>query len=157
MQKEEPSKENRKIINATPNEFEGIKFKSKLEVTCYKKLVAAGFVPKYESETYYLLLPFSLTKVRYFCPYPTNSKNFIEYPRQIARITYTPDFIFNYKGYHVIFDVKGQQNDTYPIKKKIFLSLLENAGKYDKVLFFEPHSTRHITESIELLKSLPND
>ena len=40
--------ENKKIKNATPREYDGIHFKSLLEVSIYKHLIAAGFHPKYE-------------------------------------------------------------------------------------------------------------
>ena len=43
---------NKKIKNATPEEYNNIKFKSKLEVMAYKTLVQAGFEPKYEPYTY---------------------------------------------------------------------------------------------------------
>ena len=33
---------NKKVINASPTEYNGIKFKSRLEVSCYKLLTEAG-------------------------------------------------------------------------------------------------------------------
>ena len=39
---------NKKISNATELEYEGIKFRSKLEVYCYKRLKEEGLSFKYE-------------------------------------------------------------------------------------------------------------
>ena len=49
---------NKKISNATELEFEGIKFRSKLEVYCYKRLKEEGLSFKYESYTYNLIPTF---------------------------------------------------------------------------------------------------
>ena len=46
--------ENKKIKNAHPKEYNGIKFRSQLEVTTYKTLIEHGFTPKYEEETFIL-------------------------------------------------------------------------------------------------------
>ena len=50
--------ENKKIKNATPKEYNGIKFKSLLEVSIYKNLLASGFYPKYEQVKFTMLQGF---------------------------------------------------------------------------------------------------
>ena len=42
---------NKKILNAKSTSYNDINFKSKLEVACYKKLVASGLTFAYEPET----------------------------------------------------------------------------------------------------------
>ena len=43
---------NRKIRNATPEQYENIQFKSKIEAMVYRTLIHEGFNPEYESHTY---------------------------------------------------------------------------------------------------------
>ena len=45
---------NSKVRNATPNEYDGIKFRSKLETYTYKKLKEANIMADYEMHRYYL-------------------------------------------------------------------------------------------------------
>ena len=44
--------ENKKIKNATSKEYNGIKFKSIVEVSVYKHLLSLGFKPEYEKHKY---------------------------------------------------------------------------------------------------------
>lgn len=145
--------ENKKVKNTRKGEYNGIQFRSNLEIVCYKKLIEAGFKPQYESVTFTLLDKFKLQKVLFYAPVKGGFK---EYPRTIMSMTYTPDFYIEYKGYHILFDTKGQPNETYPLKKKWFLRQLEDTaiktGK--KFIFFEPHNQRQILESINIIKNL---
>ena len=139
---------NRKIL------YEGIEFKSMLEKRTYELLMAEGFNPKYESTTFPLLKPFSLGEsIKMFKPHK-KEKTLSLYKRSIMGTTYTPDFIFDYRGHKVIYDTKGKINDTYPIKIKFFLNLLLQTSEMP-ILFFEPHSLRQVKQSIEILKTLP--
>ena len=53
---------NKKIKNATSTEYDGIKFKSKLEVTIYKALKEKGLNPLYEKTKFILQEGFKLSK-----------------------------------------------------------------------------------------------
>lgn len=141
--------ENKKIKNATPKEFAGIKFKSIEEVRTYKTLLSAGFNPEYEKRKFILwegfkpTVPF-YTKVRESSSLSLNSTKLIN-------ITYTPDFTFEYNGVLIIIEVKGFENDVFPVKKKLFRGVLE---KYPgKVLFFEVYTKRQTLEAIEIIKN----
>lgn len=47
--------------------YDGINFKSKLEISCYKKLKEEGFNPKYEEKKFIIFNGFKLSpKVFYF-------------------------------------------------------------------------------------------
>lgn len=134
--------------------YEGIAFKSTLEKRTYELLMAEGFKPEYEPTTFPLLKSFSLGEhIKMFKP-RNKEKTLSLYKRSIMGTTYTPDFIFDYKGYKIIYDTKGKVNDTYPIKVKFFLNLLLNTSEMP-VLFFEPHSLRQVKQSIDILKTLP--
>lgn len=64
-----------KVRNATPNIYDGIKFRSKLETYTYKKLKEAGIDAEYES-THFELIP----KFEY------NGE-------KVRAMTYLPDFV----------------------------------------------------------------
>lgn len=142
--------------------FNGINFKSKLEISCYKKLIEAGFNPEYEKQKFVLFNGFRLPEnVAYFTQLKTNNEGkihtiFKNDTRKIRDITYLPDFYFTYKEYEIYFDTKGKANDVYPLKKKLFLNMLNNiatkTGK--KYLFFEPHNVKQIKESILIIQNL---
>ena len=87
-----------KVRNAQPNEYDGIKFRSKLETYTYKALKNAGIDAKYEAE-HFLLIP----KFEY------NGE-------KIRPMTYLPDFVGN--GF--IIECKGMITDSFPLRFKIF-------------------------------------
>lgn len=149
------SGENKKVKNAKAVEFNGIVFKSKLELNCYKKLFEAGFNPAYESDKFLLQDGFRLENTKYYSPLKRRNKVkiFGLNNRFIMSMTYTPDFYFKHKDYDVFFDTKGAPNDTYPIKKKLFFKILEDTAKANgsKFMFFEPHNAHEIDASIEIL------
>ena len=150
--------ENKKIKNATPEESLGIKFKSGMEARFYKILLLAGFKPDYEKMTFILWEGFK-PKVPF---YTQESKKKIRVPKQpkglvldntkLINITYTPDFTFMYKGKLIIIEVKGFENDTFPIKKKLFQGLLEEEIK--DAIFFEVFTKTQLLQAIEIIKQI---
>ena len=52
----------------------------------------------------------------------------------------------------IIIEAKGKENDTYPLKKKLFRKLLEEY-KYDDILFFEVFTQKQLLQAIEIIKS----
>lgn len=147
-------KQNKKIKNATPLEYNGIKFKSRLEAMTYKTLLQAGFNPEYEETTYVLWGGFKPSIPFYDKELKTgllrlNNKRLID-------IKYTPDFVFRHKDTLVVIEVKGVENDTFYLKKKMFRSYLEDLfTKYNqKSIFFEIFNKKHLLEAIEIIKAL---
>lgn len=125
--------ENKKIKNTSPKEYNGIKFRSTLEVMVYKTLLAEGFNPEYEKYTWTLFDGF----VPHVPFYTKNhfkrkdkrievlSKYTIKDNRPLSEITYTPDFVFTYNDKRIIVEVKGFENDCFPMKFKMFRYELE--------------------------------
>lgn len=152
--------ENKKIRGASQVTFDGITFKSKLELSCYKKLKESGLKFAYEPEKFILWNGFKPTFPIYAPKKLGNGKygRLLELKsRSLLDITYTPDFIVYKDDYIIYFDVKGKENDTYPIKKKMFLYLLQNDSILDdgrKFMFFEPHSVYQMVEAINKIKTL---
>lgn len=96
-----------KVRNATPNIYDGIKFRSKLETYTYKKLKEAGIDTEYES-THFELIP----KFEY------NGE-------KVRAMTYLPDFV----GKNFIIECKGLVTDSFPLRWKIFKYYLKQENK----------------------------
>lgn len=149
---------NKRIIGATSTEYDGIKFKSMLECSCYKKLKNAGFDFTYEGEKIILWEGLKLNNISLYAPKKDRSgkygKSLMLQTRALLNTTYTPDFIVIKGNYKIYFDVKGKENDIYPIKKKMFLKILEKRTDGINYMFFEPHSVRQMLQAIEIIKEL---
>ena len=140
---------NKRVKNATIIQYRDIKFKSKLEATFYEMLLQAGFNPQYESKTYVLWNGFKPT-----IPFYTKdrkTKDLKLSTDKLRDITYTPDFSFNYNGLEIIIEAKGKENDTYPIKRKLFRKILEKLNP--KPLVFEVFNKKQLLSAIEIIKS----
>lgn len=141
---------NKKVVNATPEEYSNIRFKSKIEVMVYKTLLQHGFKPEYETHTYTIWEGFKPT-----VPFYTRNKAkaTILNLKKLINITYTPDFYIEYEGLKIIIEVKGSTNDVFPYKFKMFRWHIENMPDKDDYLIFEIFTKRQLLESIEIIKS----
>lgn len=157
-------KENKKIRNATPLEYDDIIFKSKLEVMCYKVLKEHGFTPLYEEKHFILFEGFSpnvpfYTKnifkrknksIQVISPF-TSIDN-----RKCTAWIYTPDLYFEYNNHIIIVEVKGFSNDVVRYKRKIFRYRLEQMQEEDKehiYEFWEIHTKTQLLDCINHLKN----
>ena len=159
---------NKKIKNATVTEYDGIKFRSKQEVMCYKVLKENGFEPLYEQKYYHLFdgfvphVPF-YTKNKFKRKnkwITTISKHTVIDNRSIDSWVYTPDFVFIYKDYTIIVEVKGKENDVYPYKKKLFryeLELQQQSNPYIHYEFWEIYTKQQLLDCINQLKLKTNE
>ena len=150
--------ENKKIKGAKISEYNNIKFKSSLECSCYKKLELSGLEFSYESERIVLWEGVKPQSVKIYSRKKIKAgkydRNLELQTRTLLNITYTPDFVINKNNYKIYFDVKGKENDVYPIKKKMFLKTLEERNDGINYLFFEPHNIRQMLQAIEIIKKL---
>jgi hypothetical protein len=124
MKKQEKEKENKKIKNATPLEYKGIRYRSKLEASCAKMFDEMGINVEYEKHTFKLI-----PKRTYL------GENF-------NPVKYTPDFI----GDSFIIECKGFPNDRWPVIKKLFVQYIE-INKLNKK-FFEVGSLSDLKAAI---------
>lgn len=151
------STNNKKIKGAKFIEYDGIIFKSRLECSCYKKLKESGLKFSYESERISIWEGAKLEETVVFAPKKIGNgkydKTLTEQKRALLGITYTPDFLVEKDMYRFYFDVKGKENDTYPIKKKMFLKSLEQRQDGYIYGFFEPHSVKQMVQAIEMIKA----
>lgn len=141
--------ENQKIRNATPEEYNSIKFKSKIEAMVYRTLLQYGFKPEYEAHTYTIWEGFRPT-----VPFYTRNKDRITILnlKKLINITYTPDFYMEYQGLKIIIEVKGAVNDVFPYKFKLFRKYIENLPDKKNYLIFEVFSKKQLLEFIQIIK-----
>lgn len=117
-----------KVRNATPNEYDGIKFRSKLETYTYKKLKEANITADYEMHRYELLPAFTFNDKKY------------------RPMTYLPDFV----GKDFIIECKGYPNEAWPLREKLFRYYLYS-NKLD-IDFYVVHTQKEVDELIKKLK-----
>lgn len=152
-------KTNKKILGAKITVYNNIKFLSKLECDCYKLLENSGLLFWYEPETITLVDGFYPNNINIYAPSKKLVGKKIKYGKclskqtgKIRKITYTPDFKVEKDNCVYYFDAKGQPNDTYPIRKKLFLNYLETLPKDKTYYFIEPHSLSQMKEAINIIK-----
>ncbi len=119
---------NKKIKNAEPIEYDGIRFKSKLERFTYTEFKASGIAIDYEP-TKFELIP-----------------SFLWLDKKVRPMTYTPDFV----GKDFIIECKGYGNDSWPIKKKLFKWLLTRNNLNYK--FYVVKNQKEVKELISELR-----
>lgn len=134
--------------------YDGIRFKSLLEMRMYKIMKEAGLNPKYEFHKYCLMEGFYPTKP-FFEP-DKNKKLSLKYTSKkgfskVLDITYTPDFAFYHKGILIVIETKGFQTAEYKLKRKLFRKYMENMGD---VVFFEVHTLKQLNEAITVINNL---
>lgn len=133
---------NKKVKNATPNEVDGIKFRSKLERFAYIKMKENGIIADYEKHKYVLLQSFTF------------------HDEKIREWTYTPDFTnpydhSDYSGLQWIMECKGWANDVFPVKWKMFKSHLKAFDK-ENIKLFLVGNQKEVIAAIEEIKKLNN-
>lgn len=117
-----------KVRNATPNEYDGVKFRSKLETYTYKKLKEANITADYEMHRYELLPAFTFNDKKY------------------RPMTYLPDFV----GKNFIIECKGYPNEAWPLREKLFRYYLYS-NRLD-IDFYVVHTQKEVDELIKKLK-----
>lgn len=145
--------ENKKIKNANPLEVDGIKFKSRLEVSFYKALLQAGFKVQYEPTTFIVWEGF-----RPQIPFYDRDKKTRKLKLSMSKIIdvkYTPDFIIDCNNVTAIIEAKGKENDVFYLKKKLFRGLLEKLNKENSrdYIYFEIYTKKQLMEAIDIIKS----
>ena len=144
---------NHKVKNATPLEYNNIQFKSRLEVMIYKTLLQEGFSVQYEPTKYIIWEGFKPNVSFYNKDKKTRMLKLDN--KRLIDITYTPDFVFEYKDTTIVIEAKGFENDTFPIKKKLFRKWLENQNSQgNKYIFFEIFTKKQLMQAIDIIKNI---
>lgn len=146
---------NKKVKNAVSKTYNNITFRSKLEVSCYKRLETSGLTFSYEPERIDLWEGQHIYNVPVFeqkkgLKLMKSLKN----PFKLRNMTYTPDFKVIHKDTIIYIDSKGFATDMYMLKKKMFIQHLESKNDNYKYMFFEPRNLTHMDQTIEIIKKL---
>ena len=126
--------QNKKVRNATPCEEDGIKFKSKLELFCYRKLKEHNIEAAYEENRYTLLDKFEYNG------------------EKVRAMTFTPDFV----GETFVIECKGNMNDAFPLRWKLFKYHLRDIFGLKGPKLYLPRNQKQVLEVIEELNSEQN-
>jgi len=143
---------NKKVRNATVLEYYGITFKSKLELHCYKSLKQANIKFQYEQVKYELVPSFKFKNDSYELYKKKGERYFGPQRPNIRAITYTPDFVGTHNGVLFIIETKGNPNDAFPLRWKLFKKYLHD-NKIDCVVYM-PRNQKQVTEVVELVKNI---
>lgn len=141
--------DNKKIVNASPTDFDGIHFKSRLEVLVYKTLKEAGLNPQYEPTTIVIWEGFRPTVP--FYDKAKTGKMMLKMSKLID-IKYSPDFVVEYGKVRAYIEAKGFENDVFYIKNKLFRAWLEKQ-KDCLPLYFEVWSKKQTLQIIDIIKN----
>lgn len=142
--------ENKKIINASPLEYDGLSFKSKLEKMAYQTLKEQGFPVLYEPKKFIIWEGFRPNVPFYNKDASTRMLKMDR--KKVIDISYTPDLMFEYNNHLIIIEMKGFENNTYPLKKKIFRKWLES--NYPNSIYFEIFTKKQLLQAIDIIKNL---
>lgn len=147
---------NKKIVNATPLEYNDIKFRSKLEVLVFKTLVEKGFTPEYEPTKFTIWSGFK-PSVPFYIRKKGQSSLSLDMKKQID-ITYTPDIVLETEKHIVFIEVKPQFcNDVFPYKRKLFRYYLEHYNGEKRPIYAQIGTRKETLELIDLLKKEENE
>lgn len=99
--------------------YDGVDFKSKLEMYCYKALKREGIPSSYEKRSIQILPPI-VDKGMYFKSYA--KKKVSAKTNKVQGVLYTPDFEDNLNNAHYGFfiETKGRANEAFPMRIKLF-------------------------------------
>ena len=158
-------RENKKIKNATECSLGDIQFKSITEKSFYKELLENGFNVEYEPTTFVLIDRREVAIEFYDSETKEQHKkrvNGLRSPLLLHRqskvlrpIRYTPDFYFKYNDVDIYIEAKGFENDTFYLKKKLFISLLEDLRRRGvKSMYFEVHTKAQLHQAIKIIKDM---
>ena len=139
-------KENRKIMNATPEDAEGRHFRSRLEAKAYRMMLDAGLAPEYEAMTIDLVAAFRPNE-DWLLDGKSNigGKGKRRAVKTQRAITYTPDFCIRDGDTVSIIEIKGFSNDVYPYKRKLLLKWLDGKKGWR---FYEVHTVSGMKRTI---------
>lgn len=149
--------ENKKVKGARSHFYDGIWFKSQIEVDTYKALIDAGFSPEYEQHTY-ILQKTRLFPTQHYAPFKDRKlhKEVWGLNRyKIISVKYKPDFVFTVGDKLIVVEVKGYANDRYPYQKKLFFKWLED--HHPNSAFFEIHNRKQLKAAIDIIKKFSDE
>lgn len=142
---------NKMITRSTKVEQDGIKFASKLELHMYRLLKKNKIPADYEGNTYTIVDGFDFN-MSTFEKTPKKKVLHEKGYKKILPIKYTPDFIDTNKPARFIIECKGNPNEAFPLRWKLFKKHLVDTGQSPAL--FMPRNQKDCEVVIELLKEI---
>ena len=133
---------NKKVRNADPKVYKGIKFRSTFELKVYKELEEQKMNFEYEPEKALLLSGFKTVNPFFIDSVQGNS---------VRKMTYTPDFKVYIGPYKLYIEAKGYCTDRYIVKRKLFLDKIKDDSS---AIFAEIHSIRALKNTLIKIRKL---
>jgi len=142
-------KRNKQITRSTKVQYQGLNFASKLEMHMYKLLKQAKIPVEYEGKTFSLVEGFDFTNASYE---KTRVKKYLHDRgnKNVLPIKYTPDFLDIQDPPRFIIECKGNPNEAFPIRWKLFKRyLIKNNIKAD---LFMPRNQKDCAEVVKIIQ-----
>ena len=141
----------RQITRSTKVKEDGIEFSSKLELHMHRLLKKAKIKNIYEGKTFTIINGCDFPMASYE---KTKTKKTLHDRgnKKLLGIKYTPDFIDVQDPPRFIIETKGNPNEAFPIRWKLFKMHLVNEG-IDTNLFM-PRNQKDCEEVVAILKSI---
>lgn len=141
----------RQITRSKKVKEDGIEFSSKLELYMYRALKKAKIKANYEGKTFTIING---------CQFPMSSYEKTAKSKQLhdrgnkklLPIKYTPDFIDVQDPPRFIIETKGNPNEAFPMRWKLFKMHLVNEGIETNL--FMPRNQKDCDETIAILKKI---
>lgn len=135
-------------VRSKKTKYNGIEFKSQLEVDMYQALESIGVKPKYEPEHFTVSDGFVYNGEFYK---NTKGRKDVHLGQKLIRpITYTPDFVDH--DLRFIIETKGQPNESFPLRWKLFMKYMKDNGMEDYSLFI-PRNKYQVNQTASIIKS----
>jgi len=146
---------NKKVRNASAHDYNGITFKSGLELAIFQALEGEKIHTEYEQHSYDVMEGFS-SYVPIFSDC-NKKKNTKRASGKFKPIIYTPDFVVPLEHTTIIIEAKGFPSRDYPLRKKLFVNLLNKFQEVNpsmRYAFFEISSRKNIPALVETIKKI---
>ncbi len=144
-------KRSRQITRSTKVTYKQYKFASKLELYMYKALEKQKIKVLYEGKTFEVVPGFNFSASSYE---KTKGKKILQDKgnKNILPIKYTPDFIDIQDPPRFIIECKGNPNEAFPLRWKLFKKHL--IDKNINASLFMPRNQKDCNEVVRLLQLL---
>lgn len=139
----------RQITRSIKVEYKGYKFASKLELHMFRLLEKEKIKVGYESHTYTLVEGFEFENASYEKTIKRKDLHDRGH-KKVLPIKYTPDFVDLNNPPRFIIECKGNPNESFPIRWKLFKKHLRD--KNIKADLFMPRNQKDCAEVIKMIK-----
>lgn len=140
------------VKNVTQVTLDGIHFRSKLEAYTYKRLKEEKLLFKYEEDKFILMDKFDFPNISFEV---SKDKTFKEVSKNVRAITYTPDFTNLTNKYKWVIECKGNPNDAFPLRWKLFKQYISKSNL--KIDLYLPRNKKQVDTCInEIIKKTNN-